>query len=64
MLDLKNKFGMENEFYIRSKGKRGAKRRSGFVEIYGQDKELADKKGISCRQDSDINASMKLGFTI
>ena len=45
MLDVKNKVGLENKFYIKSQGERGGKIRSGFWGIYRQEKALADNKG-------------------
>ena len=64
MLDVKNKFGLETKFYIKSQEKIGSKNKIIFLGIYGQDKALADNKGKICQKDAVINASMKLDFTI
>ena len=64
MLDVKNKFGLETKFYIKSRGEICGKNKIRFLGIYGQDKALADNKGRRFRQVAVINASMKLGFPI
>ena len=40
------------------------KRKSGFVDIYGQDKVLVENKGRSCGQDNVINAYTQLGVAM
>ena len=57
---VKNIIGLYPNFYRHSEEKEWAKRRQGFVEIYGQDKALTDKKVGMCGKYSVINDSIWL----
>ena len=61
---VKNKFRLATKFYRKGKKKEVKKRKSGFVDIYGQDKVLVENKGRSCGKDNVINAYTQLGVAM